>query len=918
MTDVDVAAEAVLGRRAELTRLAAMLDRVTTSGDAIIILGEAGVGKSTLVAALADIARARGFRVLTCAGVQGETGAGFAGLHELVAEALPHLPALPPRQAAALRSVLGLGGDDPADRLLVSLAVLGLLEELAGERPVLLVVEDAHWLDAASVQHLGFAARRLAATPVLMVATCRTGEDQPFRRFGLPETTLGGLDEDSARRLLDRGGARLPAPVRERVLAEAAGNPLALLELPRALPAAQAGAPLPVRLPQTEVLERTFAARAGDLPAACRRLLLAAAASDDGHPAELDAVAAAYGGDLGDLDPAVTAGLVRVGGRVEFRHPLVRSAVYGAATLAERREAHLALAGALAGDADRAAWHRAAAALGADEDVAAGLEAAAGRRFARGAFSAAADAAARAAELSPAEPDRARRLALAAEAARVAGRTTWAGALADEAWGIAGEPAVLVELATTCALLRVLAGVPSRGSAAHLLTVSRSLPAEQAAHLLVAAASSLLHAERLPADVVADMEQELLALDLPPDSPRRVLALAVLAPARHARALVPALCTVAQPVLQALGAPGLPAVQHRALASFTLGIASAAEALRDLPLARRACAAAADAYERSGAATDLSTALPGLARGHLAAGDLRQALACAEHAARLGRDVGVSGLEGIGLATSARVHAWRGDTAAGTAALARARELTDSLPRFLTGAEIGWASGLAALSEGRYQDARAALGVARGHTFTVSWSAADLVEATVRSGEPAEAGELLAAVEEEAASFGSARLDALLARARALVATDADAQEHFERSLAGPGAREWPLEHARTRLVYGEWLRRRRRATDAREQLHEALAAFEAAGAGAWADRARTELRASGVSVRRTGDAPGVALTEQERQIADLAAQGLSNKDIADRLFLSHRTVGAHLYRLFPKLGITSRAELRDALGRAG
>jgi DNA-binding CsgD family transcriptional regulator len=909
----------MIGRSPQLATLAQLVSEVVDSGQAVVVQGDAGIGKTALVSAAAELATEAGFRELRCTGVQSETTAGFAGLHELLHPVLHLLPVLPARQRAALSTAFGLVEGPAPERLLINLAVLGLLEEVASRQRLLVVVEDLQWLDSSTVETLTFLARRLTNAPILLLFSVRTGgadaADDPLRGVPLTRIDLPPLGPQEAATLLDALPVQLSAPARRRVLTEAGGNPLALQEFASAVSARGNEEELrPAgRLPTTRRLEKAFLGAAAALPPASGRMLLLAATAHDAAASELFAAGRSLGIAPADLDAVERAGLVSVvGDRLEFRHPLVRSAVYGAATTTERAAVHRALAEATA-DPSRAAWHRAAAAYERDEEVAALLEQAAEGARRRGAQSEAVAALHRAAALSPEPTERARRLAAAAEIARRAGATAVALSLMDEALPFATDARVLVGLATTRLLLSNTAGTHGP-SPAELIALARRLAGpggdehrEERVTVLWGAAIECF-GRALPESERRAVETELAAIDLGRWDPTQHMALALLDPVGRAA--------------EERSQLGRLAV---ALSTDLLGqqiLALTAESLQDLPTAYRIWGSTADLARRTGFPNDECQALRGRANTGLQLGRLLAALDDAEHALRMFEDMGLPISTAATAAVAARVLVWRGELSRAAAALARSRELSALAPLALVTADQAWAGGLIALTEQRYRDAWTELSQVSAHPTTALWALGDLTEAAVRAGQASEVVTAVDAAEQAAAAFKSRHLDMLVARSRALLTDGPAAEDHFQAAITAGQTADTPLELARTRLLYGEWLRRRRRLVPAREQLAEALQPLDAAGVRPWADRAAAELRAAGVVPVRPGrgvepDLTGL-LTAQELQIARLAARGLTNKEIADQLYLSHRTVGAHLYRAYPKLGITVRGQLRDALAGRG
>ncbi|ABS03772.1 ATP-binding protein [Kineococcus radiotolerans] len=925
----------MIGRERELAELRELLELVMAagSGRAVVVEGEPGIGKSALVAALTGVAVAAGFQPLRCAGFQRQALVGFAALHELVHPVLDRVPALPPRQRAALLTAFGLQEGPAPDRLLIALAVLGLLEEVAATRPLLLVVEDAQWLDVSSAGVVGFVARRLHTAPIALVATTRTtsGGEVALERTrevlnlgGAEHLHVPPLSAEHSERLLstlDTPPAVLTRAVRQRVLEEAGGNPLALREFVHAQRArgGDEAVPLGVPLPTTRRLEAAYLAEVADLPAASGTLLLLAAAGEELTLPELLAAGHELGLTPQDLIPLERTDLVSVvADRLQLRHPLLRSAIYGAASSIERIEAHRVLAGAVR-DGSRAACHRAAATVEPDESVAAELEAAATRGAQRGARAEAAAALRRASELSVQGEDQARRMVQAAELARQAGSLAQAEQILTEMLTLPMSPQHRAERTHVRRLLGYYQG-EDHSDPSDELAYARELAGpsgtehpEERITILTTVAFGVIH--HYSGDLAVDeavrrrVHDELAAVKPPSWSGPQQLGLAVLDPLAHAAAVRPALPRILQ--------------QPPPVFFFLLSVAMTAELLQDLPTARRAWIMAAEAFQRAGSSSDVVRALDALAVLHVIAGDLSEALATAEQARRTALDLEFPLVAASAEATAAQVHVWTGHPTLATEALGRSRALLTGarIPNVTAG--IAWAAGSLALHEGRPLDAVAELrGVVVDRAYA-QWAVADLTEAAVRAGEPESARELLADAEEAARELGSPHLQMLVHRSRALLADGGEAEGHYEAALAAGAHSDAPLELARTHLLYGEWLRRARRVLEAREHLTVALEALHAAGAGAGplALRASAELAAAG-AVPASRPAPPTApssptassLTAQELQIARLAAQGLTNKEIADRIYLSHRTVSTHLYKVFPKLGITNRRQLREVL----
>jgi DNA-binding CsgD family transcriptional regulator len=773
------------------------------------------------------------------------------------------------------------------------------------------VAEDVHWLDSSTCEVLAFVSRRLGADPIGLVGTAREAEldENPLAAAGLAELRLGPLDPAAAAALLDAHAALDPV-IRQRVLAEAAGNPLALLELP--VTASQHGSvgALNGPIPLTRRLEQAFASRLPGLPAVTLTALLAAGLNNGNALAEVLAAASLVASmqvSVADLAAAVAAGLFEVEGHsVRFRHPLVRAAVCEAAGLARRQAMHRALAGVLAGMPDRQVWHRAAASPGPDEEVAAGLEAAAGRAFGRGAIAEQAQALAAAARLSPGSAQRGQRLIRAAWAFYDLGRLQTTRQLLDEAEPLELAPGARLRLAW----YREVVGAGTRSGTRPLAALAELADQmrqdgdiNQALDTLENVAlrcwwSNPDQRTRQPMTAAAQ------AVPVTADDPRLLYVLALSDAAGHGAA-----------VLAQLGQhqPGL-GTPHQ---DYLLGYA--ANAVGACEQALGFLTAAAAGLRARGELGLLSQVL--LAQGHsaLLLGHAGLAGPAADEAARLLTESGSPLWAACAHLIQAVLAGRRGDTAiaAGLAAQAERVLLTGGLPPLL--AQVQFARGTAALGAGLHEEAYEQLARifdphdAAYHPHLRSWALVDLAEAAAGSGYLDAARRHLAELISEAAATGSPLLRASLAVAAPMLAAD-DAQALFDAAF-GAGLAAWPLHRARLQLTYGMWLRRRQQAGVSRAPLRAARDTFDALGADAWAARARQELRAAG---ERTGQPTPRALdllAPQELQIARLAAEGLSNREIGQKLYLSHRTVRNHLYRIFPKLGITSRTELAVVVG---
>ncbi|MFI7637340.1 AAA family ATPase [Nonomuraea sp. NPDC049400] len=893
------------GREAERAVIDQLLleARAGRSG-AVVVRGEAGIGKSALLSYAENAAA--DMRILRGVGVETEVGLAFAGLHLLLGSFADRLTALPPLQAAALRGVFGLTDAQPAERFMVGLATLSLLSELAEDRPLLCVIDDAHWLDQASADALLFASRRLDAEGIAMIFAVRDGV--PFTAPGLLELRLRGISRTAGAALLAEHSAGLAPHVRDQILDEAQGNPLALLELPGALTAAQRAGELPVETFQMGTqqlsgrLEEQFAQRVRALPVRSRLLVLIAAAEESGA---LDVVLAAgefLGAGLDDLEPVEVSGLIGfVDGRLTFRHPLVRSAAYREATVTRRLAVHRALANVhgARGDLDRRAWHLSAAAIGPDEDLAADMERIAEEASVRGGHAAVSAAYQRAAQLTPDLERRAERLARAAEAAADAGQTQLAAALDEQTVACTSRPGVLARLAR----MRItIAQEQEHGSqAVELAQVADHIAEEapgEAAFLFLNAVASAWSAGDLPA--ITDLAARASARSRDPLLTSATTAIAQLAGDATA------------PLLELIdtvrGGQERGPRERLILHSWLVWLADV-EASHDEGVAIvRDCRA-------QGAIGALPKALLYVGRAQLLLGRYRDAAVTASEGLRIAEDTAQNHYARHLAGVLACVAAIQGDEA-------RCRELTDDiLRRGITesGIECWDARNLLDLSLGRYDDILQ--GVQRsvedvsGGLFAMNRTYAHhagYVEAAVRAGRPDLAAQPCSRLTAWARTTEQPWVTAIALRCQALVAEGEEAEQLFAQAVQLHGVSVVPFEQARTELLYGEWLRRGRRRAEARPHLRAALDIFLRLGAAPWAERASSELRATGETPPAREQAPDLLahLTPQELQVVRLAAAGMSNRDIAAQMFLSPRTVSHHLYKAYPKLGVASRHEL--------
>jgi DNA-binding CsgD family transcriptional regulator len=914
MTGIGVARPPVVlvGRDRECAAIDRLLDQALIGEAAVLVVrGEAGIGKSALLDYAAGAAGE--MTVLRATGVEAESDIPFAGLYGLVRPVLNRLDELPGTQREALAGALGLAPSSGADRLLVSAAVLSLLAVAAEESPVLCAIDDAQWVDRPSSDALVFSARRVRAERLVMLFGAREGDARKFEATDLPELRVEGLDDRSAGAMLGNRAGESASAVRQRLLVEAAGNPLALLELPAALSAAQlAGeAPLPEEIPLTPRLQAVFLRRIERLPDATRDALLIAAADNTGDLATVMRAAAEVQLPTDALDPAEDAELIRISnGLVAFRHPLVRSALYDAATQSRRRRAHGALAEVLSGQeqADRRVWHQAMATVGADEEVAAALEVSGRRSQARAAQSSAATAYLRAAELSSDEGRRTQRIAAAAQAA-------WDGGQTDRAREAVARALPLARGELKARLLQLSGAVEERAGslprALELLLEGADVSSDPSLRLemLADAAEAALYtgqfakvvelAERLGSVRTTTARDRMIASVL------RGFGKLFSGDQEQARVLLEQACREADAV-----------DEPRALAWASVAASVGGQQGDGLPYANRAVESA----RRQGILSQLSRALQQQGWELFSNSSFDLAYAAADEGYRLSLELGQAGhAGGWHLIDMATVEALRGRETEARGHLDQALAIgRRSGSTYLT--DIAeWRTGFLELTLGRPAEAAARMlkvtDPQRPDANLLASVAAipDAVEAAARCGRSAELGARLAVFEQWAATAPTDAQRALFERCQAILGTrsaDEAFGEAIERGEVLP-----PFERARTELLYGEWLRRERRRQDARGHLRRALEEFRSLGAVPFAERAEAELRASGETARKRDPSTLDELTPQELQIATLVAQGLTNREVAAQLFLSPRTIDYHLHKVFSKLGIASRTELvRDGV----
>jgi DNA-binding CsgD family transcriptional regulator len=906
----------LIGREPEIQRLRRFVSRIAEgTGDALLLIGDPGAGKTSLLDVAAALAAGSGVRLLRATGSQFEAEISYAALHQILLPCLGEVPHLSPGLAGALNVALGLGEGPPPAQLTVASAVLALLQREAKEQPLLLIVDDLPWLDRASALVLGMVARRLVGLPVALLAACRTGEPSFFDQGSLPVARVAPLSGEAATQLLASRYPLMTSRVRRRLLDTALGNPLALLELPVSLGdlAHAVAGTLPAALPLSRRLHNVFASRVRALPAPVYELLLLAALDGSGDLRLIRAIAA----DRGDegLCSAERAGLVRADESAEqltFRHPLIRSAVVDLSTSEERRHAHAELATWLAGQPGRYAWHLAEATDQPDERVAALLQEVARANLRRGDSVGAVTELLRAAELSPSGKARSGRLAEAAYLGSiVTGDLRDAPRLLEEARRAHPGPGGPLQAAVAGAY-HLLHGDGDVDTAYQLLTTAireQDNPRDAHDKVLIEALYTLImicffggRADLWPPlqyaiDRLAPRPPELLA----------ILSRTFSDPAR----LTPDMLARADASVAGLGQQVSPPRITRT------GIAVAY--LDRLSRCREPLQRVIQHGREGGAITSAIEALFLLSQDAFHTGRWDEARQLIDEGLQLCDTHGYDLLAWPGRLTAALLAAARGDS---RQAMDTARDMDAwATPRRagIIGAYASHIRSLTALGEADFETAfrnAAAIsppGVLAPYAPHALWVFHDLVEAAVHTGRDAEAAVHVAAARD-------CRLDRLSPRLRLVVLAGAAITEPrtgtaaLERAITEPGNDRWPFDLARIQLAYGSHLRRVKRTTDARRQLAGAAEIFGRLGATPWAVRANHELRATGITISKAGT--GLAsLTPQQRQIALLAAAGHTNKEIAARLFLSPRTVSTHLYQVFPKLGITSRAALRDALG---
>jgi len=915
------------GRADECETLRGLISTVRSGSCQVLVLrGEAGVGKTALLEYAAELAS--GFRCVQVAGVQSDMELAFAGLQQLCAPLMDHVDELPEPQREALNVAFGRGVGETPDRFLVGLAVLSLMAAASHEKPLLCIVDDAQWLDQVSVQTLGFVARRLLAEPVALVFAVRDGGAEVL--VGLPEMVVRGLSDGDARDLLESVmfGAIDPR-VRDRIVAETRGIPLAILEVPRDVSATElaGGFWISGKRSSAAAIEESFVRRIHSLPEPTQRLLLVAAAEPVGDAALFLRAAAQLAIPVDALAPAEAAGLIEFGPRMRFHHPLVRSAAYRAAELTERREIHRALADATdpQSDPDRRAWHAANAAVGPDDVVAAELEASADRAQSRGGIAAAAAFLERATALTADPTQRSARALAAAQAKRDA---------ADPA--AAHELLAIAELGQLSAL--------QRAQVARLraqMEFARGRGGETGAHQLSETAPALLDAARQldNLDDYAARESYLEALAAlmyagrigEPDALADAAEAARIAVSRESELPRPIdfllkgiaeritggvsagfgpLRVALELMCKQVKADDSPIGRWLAVPAFPIFQESAAHELWDDSIVHALSTAAVRYARKTGALAGLPRALVYRAGVHMLAGEFATAETLIEEANSITASTDPN--------AAVKYHAvllaaWRGKPSDAVSLIeAAAADGTARGEGRLLGL-TGYASAVLYNGLGRYEEAFAAARQACEYEDLGfhSWSQFELIEAAAHTGQQEAAAPAARRFEERAGTSGTDWGLGALASAKALLADNDHADSLFTEAIERLENTRIAVHLARTRLSYGEWLRRVNRRNDARRHLSEAHEMFTRMGAQAFAERARRELVATGEKVRKQPVSSGDGLTAQEAQIARLAGDGLTNQEIGAQLFISTHTVEWHLRKVFVKLGITSRRQLR-------
>ena len=896
------------GRAPERALISGLLDDATILGATLVIRGTPGIGKSALLEWAAATAGDR-FQVLCAAGTAAEFGFPFAALHQIVRPILSHSIRLPRHRREALDVAFGKESDSPPDLFCVAMAALDLIAEAAARKPVLVLADDVHQMDPSSQQALAFVARRISSDRIVLLATHRDGEEGSLADQTLARIDLAPLDRASAAEILDRAANVPDTRTRTLILEVASGNPLALLELPRTVTVADDAIDTD-RLPLTTRLERSFAARIGDLDEPTRAALNLAALNDY-NVAEIIAATELLVGTATPavLDPAISAGLITVEGTaIRFEHPLIRSSIYQRLSPATQRAGHNALARVLHDSPERALWHSAAAALHPDSALAAALEQSADRALQRGATSNAVYALERSAQLSVEVHDRRRRIFRAAALGYTAGRAAQADRLRSSYRALIGnDDADRLRFEWLCELAGTDRGGEQRVSVlVELADQAHAVDDDNLAMQFLRAAAlrcwNLCPDRPVGKSVIAAADRLAVA-----DPPARAALLAYGAPLQSADDVLEIIASVKT-------------FDRDATITYQLGHAAACVGAFDI--SETLLTRAVDALRSEGRLHTLGTALVLLSWSALRRGRWSTAVPAAEEGGRLCAETGQPFWHACALAAHAAVAAQRGDFATASDLIHVAEHVASA--RHFAAADAVILVARAAMASGQGQHERAFAHLARLHDPGDSahhpvhglWSLASLAEAAAMCGEADAARRILITLRPDVRATSSPAGRMNLSYAGAVLAAENEIETRLREAIRSDMTM-WPIERNRLLLTYGTWLRRRRRARESRDYLREARDGFERLGARPWAERAREELRAAGERSNLPVADAWDDLSPQEVQIASMVIQGLTNREIGERLFISHRTVGSHLYRMFPKLGISSRTELlRLATGR--
>jgi DNA-binding CsgD family transcriptional regulator/tetratricopeptide (TPR) repeat protein len=910
LTAATRSASLLRGREQDIALIDKLIDRIDQGGSTLVISGEPGIGKSALLEVAKHRASEHGAFVLSMTGLLAEVHLPFAALEQALRPLMKRDVDLVPRQRSALLAAFGMHDEiGGPDIFLVALATLTLLTESATRKPILLVADDAQWLDQATYDVLAFIARRLSSDPVVLLVAMRDGFNRLLGDASTLRLRLSGLDEADAEHLLDTHAPGLPAELRSRFLKESSGNPLALVELPRGERATEAGdAPW---LPLTGRLERAFSSRLSDLPHTAQTLLFVTAENDGTALHEILSAGEAVLGErvgINALAPAVDAKLIEIDGtEVRFRHPLVRSAMHQAADLTTRQRIHAALAAVIRDQLDRQLWHRAAATIGPDDELAGEYDRMAGRALRRGAVAMAIEVLENAARLSSSARAKSDRLLRAAELAADLGQPELMERLLRQADTDESDQLAPARIAWC----REISQPPAVNDPAKILALIGFAAQAYAAGAADLASNLLWRAAQRCwwSNASDELRERVLAaanrLELPKADPRLIAISAYVEPLRRGGDLYVQLQSLVE------------TRQNDPAVARILG--STANVIGTFDISVSLLTESSAALRAQGRLSDLARVLFALGWAETEVGDWTGAMREAQESVSLAEET--SGIPWIAAATilKARLAGMQGNLEQSEAHAAQAEGLALPVGASFLLAMLQIARGISAIGAGRHWEAYEHLRrlfVSADPAFNTGlqfFGLADFVEAAVFSGNAEAARGVIDEIERVAAPMPVPWVETMLHYGRALLAAPEDAEKFFLQGL-GPAAKKWPFLRARLLLAYGGWLRRQRRSANARAPLREARDVFDALGASPWSDRAREELRASGETSRRRTEQVWEKLTPQELHIAQLGVEGLSNKEIGARLYLSHRTVGYHLHRIFSKTGITSRSGLRSIL----